>query len=152
MKTFASVLLLVVAVCAKDLPDMENPFPADGEQVDIEEIELTPEEQEALYWESVTERNFYMRNMWLGVFQGLYGMGGQVERPTEECFGDWIPEKMQDLEHFRSSMKESIWTVGMDDAAKAAYDVVDLVFLNDQYCHFRKTFWDVHTYCTPAVP
>ena len=35
----------------------------------------------------------------------------------------------------------------MDDAKKSAYNVLDLIFLNDQYCHFRKTFWNVNAFC-----
>ena len=35
----------------------------------------------------------------------------------------------------------------MDEAATASYDMVDLMFLNDQYCHFRTTFWNVYDYC-----
>ena len=29
----------------------------------------------------------------------------------------------------------------------AAYDYVDLLFLNDEYCLFRKTWWDVRAFC-----
>ena len=74
-------------------------------------------------------------------------MGGSVDRPTEDCFGTWIPEKMQDLVRFKDILKDDALHVSMDDAAKAAYDVVDLTFLNDKYCHFRQTWWDIHDYC-----
>ena len=35
----------------------------------------------------------------------------------------------------------------VDLAKKSAYNIVDLIFLNDEYCHFRQTYWNVHTYC-----
>ena len=41
-------------------------------------------------------------------------------------------------------MINDFWIVSMDDARVAAYDAVDLVFLNDEYCHFRSVFWDLH--------
>ena len=37
--------------------------------------------------------------------------------------------------------------VTYDETETAAYDVVDLVFRNDEYCHFRQTFWDVWDFC-----
>ena len=40
-----------------------------------------------------------------------------------------------------------MFSVSMDEARSAAYDVVDLMFLNDEECHFRQSYHDVHTYC-----
>ena len=95
MKVYAAALLLAAYVSAqetKELPD-EVVIP----DIEDEVKELTEEEINAKYWESVKQETFYWRNWWLGTFQGLYGMGGQVDRPTEECFGEWIPEKREGL-------------------------------------------------------
>ena len=92
------------------------------------------------------ERNFYEQQIWMGAFQGLYGANGQVERPTNECWGPWILEKRQEIADFRYQLFNDAWQVSMDDSRKVAYDIVDLIFLNDEYCHFRSTFWDLHTY------
>ena len=70
-----------------------------------------------------------------------------MDRPTEECFGGWITEKRQEVYSFRSHVTDDFWMVSADEAKVAAYDMVDLVFLNDEYCHFRKTFWNVKSYC-----
>ena len=37
--------------------------------------------------------------------------------------------------------------LNVDEAKKSAYNIVDLIFLNDEYCHFRKTYWNVHSFC-----
>ena len=144
MKVFASAVLLAAYVSAqeKELPDQVTIPDLDGEVK-----ELTDEEKTELYWQKVSEETYYWRNWWLGTFQGLYGMGGQVDRPTEECFGEWIPEKRRGLSEVMHTANNNFWTLTMEDAQNASYDVVDLLFLNDKYCHFRSAFWDVHKYC-----
>ena len=129
MKTFASAVAIAAVATARDMPAGINP------------------EMDARHWDRVMERNFYMRNIWTGVFQGIYGMTSSVDRPTEDCFGDWIPEKMQEVSDYKYNLRNDFWIVDMDMSATAAYDLVDLIFLNDQYCHFRSTFYDLWDYC-----
>ena len=75
-------------------------------------------------------------------------MSSGIDRPGEDCFGDWITDKMQELGSTQMKMHdEGIWGVTMEEAQTCAYDTVDLIFLNDQYCHFRHTFWDLRGYC-----
>lgn len=52
---------------------------------------------------------------------------------------------MKEVSAFRSKLTDR--SAGFDDAATVAYDIVDLVFLNDKYCHFRKVIWDLHDFC-----
>ena len=141
MKTFTAALLLAAFASAKELPDMDMPIDVAGDS------ELSQEEINKAYWENFNQHMYLLRKLWLGVFQGLYGVSSEVEAPTKECFGTWIPEKMQEIGAFKNALKES-WMVDMDMAATAAYDIVDLTFLNDKYCHFRHTMWDLHTYCS----
>lgn len=101
MKTFAAVLLIAALANAKKskkLPEIVI------EPVVIEEIPDVDEQ----YWTNISNKNAYGRNMWLGVFQGLYGMSKKVERPDDACFGDWIPSHMRDLYDFSHS-GESMW-------------------------------------------
>ena len=128
MKTFASVLLIAALAYAKELPETES----------IEDQE---------YWENLQNITSYGKNLWQGVFQGLYGMSSKVERPDDACFGTWIPEHLQELYEFRMHAGSDLMLVDMDEAKKNAYNVVDLIFLNDEYCHFRKTFWNVNSFC-----
>ena len=145
MKVYAAAILLAAYVSAADLKELPDEVVIPDLDDDVKE--LTDEEKQAKYWESVKQETFYWRNWWLGTFQGLYGMGGQVDRPTEECFGDWIPEKRQGLSKVYHTAHNNFWTLTMEDAQNASYDLVDLMFLNDKYCHFRTAFWDVHSYC-----
>ena len=134
MKTFASTLLIAAVAFARDLPE-----------TDAEVIEADAE-----YWTEVSNYTAYGKNLWLGVFQGLYGMSSKVERPDDGCFGEWIPEHMEELYEFRTHSGGNLMLVDMDEAKKNAYNVVDLLFLNDEYCHFRKTFWNVSAFCTES--
>ena len=133
MKTFASVLLIAALVSAKKMPKVE-PVPE-------------PQTADDLYWADITQKTAYGRNLWLGVYQGLYGMSTKIERPDENCFGDWIPSHMKELSDFKKTASENIMEVDVDEARKVSYDIIDLAFLNDEYCHFRMTYWNVSTFC-----
>ena len=144
MKTFGAALLLVAAASAKKLP---TPKPA-PEEIPTGIVPVIPDE-DMEYWEDVKAHNWMARNLWIGTFQGLYGMSGNVEHPTDECFGDWIPEKKMELSTFKNHIKnDGLFSVSLDEARAATYDIVDLMFLNDEYCHFRQTYHDLHAYCS----
>ena len=134
MKAFASTLFLAALVSARDLPKIDT---------DTDAPELVLDE-----WAAITDRIYYQKQIWNGVFQGLYGTMGKVDRPTDECFGDWIVEKRREVFDFKTALFDDYWSVSMDDSRQIAYDMVDLVFLNDEYCHFRSTFWDLRRYFT----
>ena len=129
MKTFASVLLIAALAYAKDIPDF---------------AEESDEDQ--AYWQEISNMTAYGKNLWQGVFQGLYGMSSKIDRPDDACFGEWIPGHMKELYEFTHT-GESLMLVNVDEAKKNAYNVVDLIFLNDEYCHFRTTFWNVEMFC-----
>ena len=98
-------------------------------------------------YDRLSEAGYYMKNLWSGCYQGLYGMGRLSERPTDECFGEWIPEKLAEVDVFSTNLRYHFWEVTYEDSMQAAYDLVDLMFLNDEYCLFRKTWWDVRAFC-----
>ena len=98
MQNFTAIVLMTAIVSAKTLPD----FATDADQE---------------YWEKVEAENFYARNLWLGVFQGLYGSSGShVVRPNDECFGDWIVEKRREVSDFRSHLVHNFWMTDVDEA------------------------------------
>ena len=141
MKTFASVLLFAAFATAKDLPDVIAPVDVTNEDM-IEEHVQTDEE----YWQKYRDANMWGKQVWGGFYQGLYGSMSDNE-PTNDCFGDWIIDDLMDLSAFKQSLKTS-WMVDMDQASRAAYDIVDLLFLNDKYCHFRHAIWDIKQFCS----
>lgn len=91
--------------------------------------------------------NFYARNIWTGMHSGFYGMSMKVVKPTEDCFGSWIPESAHELTSFGWDLTHNFWGLEYRAAETAAYDVLDLIFRNDEYCHFRQTFWDMWNFC-----
>ena len=141
MKTFASVLLFAAFATAKDLPDVIAPVDVTDEDM-IEEHVQTDEE----YWQKYRDANMWGKQIWGGFYQGLYGSMSDSE-PTNDCFGDWIIDDLINLSEFKQSLKTS-WMVDMDQASHAAYDIVDLLFLNDKYCHFRHAIWDIKQFCS----
>merc|ERR1711988_980922 len=56
-----------------------------------------------------------------------------------------------DLKSYRETRKSGWMNVTMEQHQQAAYDVIDLMFKNDEYCHFRQAFHDVRTYCSTPV-
>ena len=81
------------------------------------------------------------------MYLGLYGPSSVIEKLDDDCFGEWIPDDMQFVSNFFERVKGDIWSVTYEDTTQLAYNIVDLMFLNDQYCHFRTTVWDVTNYC-----
>ncbi len=144
MKTFAIALLFTAYASAQDMPDIldDAPIP-DAEPIDA--TEEVPEETDEEYWHKYKVFNLYGKAIWAGFFQGLYGTDAD-NKPTKDCFGNWIVDKLQDLSDFKQELRKS-WMVDMDRAAQVSYDVVDLIFLNDKYCHFRQTIWDIKEFC-----
>ena len=103
------------------------------------------------FLEVLTERNAIARAFWTGLYSGLYGMSGKVDRPDENCFGAWIPEHMQQLSMFREHLHEGVFNIDMDEMAVSAYNAVDLFFLNERYCHFFQPYHDVSLYCQESM-
>ena len=146
MKTFASVVLMAAVVSAKKSKKMPKPVVVPVVVPEPMDIVIETDEDE-LFWARTTSKNAYGRNLWLGVYSGLYGMSSKIERPDENCFGDWIPSHMKELSDFKQIASEDIMLIDINEAKKVSYDIVDLVFLNDEYCHFRTTYWNIHKFC-----
>ena len=146
MKTFALSLLFSAFVAAKDTNKSKDPVNDIQVPMNITiEVPTDAKESDEEYWQKYKSFNLYGRDIWNGFYQGLYGSMSDYE-PNANCFGDWIVDKLMDLSAFKQELRKS-WMVDMDRAAAASYDIVDLIFLNDRYCLFRKTIWDVKAFC-----
>ncbi len=141
MKTFAATLLFAAIASAKKMPVEEVPVMEIEVVDDVMEHEETDEE----YWQKYKDLNLYGKAIWAGFYTGLYGSDAD-DKPTKDCFGDWIIADLMDLSAFKQELRQT-WMVDMDRAAQISYDVVDLMFLNDKYCHFRHTIWDIKQFC-----
>ena len=81
------------------------------------------------------------------MYLGLFGPTSTIEKIDEDCFGDWIPEDMEFIHNFVHNLFRTPLQVTYEDATQFSYNIVDLMFLNDQYCHFRTAFYDVISFC-----
>lgn len=75
-------------------------------------------------------------------------MSMKAVKPTDDCFGPWVTESAHELVNFGWDVTHDFRKVTFSETETAAYDVVDLMFRNDEYCHFRQTFWDVYDFCS----
>ena len=143
------------------VPEPEvDPAVAEAEALAEEEARIKAEEdariqaEEEAYaaavaerWEYVHEINYFARAIWTGMFQGIYGMSMTAEKPTEDCFGKWVPESMNEMTTWAYNVRYDWKKLDYAATETVAYDWVDLTFRNDEYCHFRQTFWDIHDFC-----
>ena len=152
MRTFAFACLAAVVLARRSRKEEEEPR---QESLAEEVVEVAPEteqpqaepQHQADKYEKLSRVDFYLKHLWLGFFQGLYGMGHVDQRPSDECFGEWIPNKLKEVSSFYHGLKTNFWNTSYEDSMATAYDQIDLIFLNDEYCLFRKTWWDVRAFC-----
>ena len=58
-------------------------------------------------------------------------MGKRENRPSDDCFGEWIPEHLSSIKNFYGGLKHNFWKTEIDAAKAVAYDQIDMIFLND---------------------
>ena len=88
-------------------------------------------------WNIVRDIVYFMGQTWDGMYLGLYGPSGAAEKIDEDCFGEWIPDDMEFIVDYFYRLGKDFWSITYEDSTQLSYDIVDLIFLNDQYCHFR---------------
>ena len=98
-------------------------------------------------WDIIKEIVFFSKRTWEGLYLGLYGVGSTIEKIDEDCFGTWIPEDMEFIYDYFHRMGNDFWSITYEDSTQLSYDIVDLIFLNDQYCHFRTSLYDIIRFC-----
>merc|ERR1711957_44139 len=93
------------------------------------------------FWQTVNDVMYYSRSAWVGVYRGLFTSTAKatVPKPTPKCFGSWITKEVRALDKFFVSVADNIWTSKFEDFRKSWYTIGDLIFENDEYCHFRHT-------------
>lgn len=58
-----------------------------------------------------------------------------------------MPESLHELVNFAWDLAYDWRNLTFAETETAAYDIVDLLFRNDEYCHFRQTYWDIYDFC-----
>ena len=70
-----------------------------------------------------------------------------MPKPSEECFGEWIVEDMTAIRSIYHAVFTEFWTTTMEDYEVAWYKTGDLMFKNEDECHFKNVLLDLSTYC-----
>ena len=102
----------------------------------------------------MSERILFAQAAWNGAYSGLYGMKSKksgVPKPTDECFGEWIVDDAKLIRNFFRSMKKDIMATTIKDYESAWYSTGDLMFKNEDVCHFRMVAQDLSTYCSAGT-
>ena len=100
MRTFAFACAVAVVVAKKKHHTVEPPRQDEKPKEEVVKPEpehIEPEHKANAhldFYGKLELFDFYAKNIWDGCYLGLYGMGKLDQRPSEECFGEWIPEKL----------------------------------------------------------
>ena len=54
---------------------------------------------------------------------------------------------MRGLDKWFNELTTDFTSVEFEDSRKAAYSFIDLIFQNDEYCHFRDVAFTVYNFC-----
>lgn len=98
----------------------------------------------------IDEGMYFGREAYLGMYAGLFGISGKavVPKPTEKCFGPWITDEMRGIRRYIIALETNFWGIEFEDTRQVAYSGIDLIFENDEYCHFRKVGFCIYDYCS----
>ena len=70
-----------------------------------------------------------------------------VPKPTDECLGDWIVNDVMGIRDFFKNYRASPFQTTMKEYEYAWYATGDLMFKNEDDCHFRMVAQDMMAYC-----
>jgi hypothetical protein len=110
---------------------------------------LEPKKDDLEYWKTVNDTMYYCRSAWVGVYRGLFTSTAKatVAAPTPKCFGSWITKEVRSLDKFFVSVTDDFWSAQFEDFRKSWYSIGDLMFQNEEYCHFRETGLAIYNFC-----
>ena len=138
----------------KNIEPVDETVEESTEPIEDLPVEETDEDREAKWLAQVSERILFAQAAWNGVYSGLYGMKSKksgVPKPTEECFGEWIIDDAKGIRNFFRSMKKDLWATTIKDYEFAWYSTGDLMFKNEDVCHFRMVAQDLLAYCAAGT-
>lgn len=122
MRTFAFACAVGVVAARHTSNVTPEPVPEVPAQPEMRQEEPTVSPSQHPYLTRLSKFNFYAMNIWNGCYQGLYGMGRLDDRPSEECFGEWIVNDMIEVNEYLGKLKNNMWEVTYEDSMQAAYD------------------------------
>ena len=90
------------------------------------------------------DQMFY--NMYNGFVRGLYREHTH-KIVDDKCFGDWIKNDMVHLDSVMEKVFNLQFPIAYEDAMKSATELVNLFYMNQQYCSAYKIWDDVNAAC-----
>jgi hypothetical protein len=116
---------------------------------EIKPQKLQPKKEDLEFWQNFNDVVYYGRSAWIGVYRGLFENQHKttVAKPTPKCFGSWITKEVRHLDKIFTLALDDFWSVKFEDFRKTWYTIGDLMFQNDEYCHFRDTAFAVYSFC-----
>ena len=89
----------------------------------------------------MSERILFAQAAWNGVYSGLYGMKSKKSGVNDAKL----------IRNFFRSMKKDIMATTIKDYESAWYSTGDLMFKNEDVCHFRMVAQDLSAYCSAGT-
>jgi hypothetical protein len=77
--------------------------------------------------------------------KGFYRTNEEVI--SDECFGEWIEPKVQEIFGVAKKLRYDTWSVTVKEAETAVLDVVDAHWKNREVCQFEKIGDDMKHWC-----
>ena len=101
----------------------------------------------------ISEDLLYAQAAWKGLFSGLYSSSkkGQVEKPSEDCLGQWLVDDINHLRQFKHDMATDYWSVTLEEYEDAWFGLGNIMFKNFDECHFKPVLQDLKAYCSIQV-
>jgi hypothetical protein len=99
-------------------------------------------------WIVVEDVRGLIKNLWKGFVDGFMSKktGGTTIRVDDEmCFGEWITKDAEFVgAYWDAAFAKGIWTVTYEDTMEMVYDVVDMIFLQVEYCKFKEFIYEIY--------
>ena len=87
----------------------------------------------------------FLKNVYSGLVKGWYSENDHVV--SEECFGNWMEPTFTTIWGLKNKAHEDFWSVGIDEVKDAGNQLVDLVYKNNEVCHFERIQDDFKHWC-----
>lgn len=147
--TLVACLLMAYTVDAKLDNDVIHRDEADEDGLIIDPIdEIEEEMDEEKGWIVVEDVRGLLKNLWKGFVDGFESRktsGSPIRIDEEMCFGEWITKDGEFVgAYWDAALSKGIWTVTYEDTMEMVYDVVDMIFLQVEYCKFKEFIYEVY--------
>ena len=149
--TLLACLMMAMSVEGKTTNDVVHRDEADENGIIIDPIDEIEEEMDSEHaWIVVEDVRGLIKNLWKGFVEGFMSKATSstpIRIDDEMCFGEWITKDAEFVgAYWDSAFKAGIWTVTYEDTMEMVYDVVDMIFLQVEYCKFKEFIYVMYNF------